>query len=288
VTAGSWRQVDWPRVVQRRRVNGRDLVFVDLGEDRDVPALLLIHGLGGQWQNWLDNINPLSAHRRVIALDLPGFGYSAPLADPTLISGYADAAIALCDALGVAHVVPVGSSFGGIVAVDLASRHADRVDRVALVDAAGITLTRRERLAALGALRLVATAVMPLRRAHRAIAQRPRLRRWALWLALDDAAALPADLVYQALFGPPGPSFAAVLGAGVGCLGPSWDERLRQLTRPALVVWGARDRLLPLRHAHEFVKLIPDAQLVVIDAAGHAPMLERPVVFNAALLAFLG
>jgi len=96
------------------------------------------HGLGGNLQSWIANIPTLSARHRVIALDLPGFGRSAPLTEDVTMAGYADATIGLLDRLGVASATFVGNSMGGLLTIEAAARHPDRVDAAVLACSGGI------------------------------------------------------------------------------------------------------------------------------------------------------
>src|SRR3954453_18283763 len=96
---GSWQAVDWPSVLRRVTVLGREVNLVDTGGSG--PPLLFIHGLGGAWQNWLLNIPAFMGTHRVIALDLPGFGESEKPAEEISIKGYAKVVEELCEALGV-------------------------------------------------------------------------------------------------------------------------------------------------------------------------------------------
>src|SRR5215210_6698694 len=86
----SWREVDWQAHLRNADIRGRRVNYVDMGQG-DLPPAVFIHGLGGCWQNWLENLPRVSQERRCIAMDLPGFGYSEMPRDKITISGYADA-----------------------------------------------------------------------------------------------------------------------------------------------------------------------------------------------------
>jgi pimeloyl-ACP methyl ester carboxylesterase len=109
----------------------------------------------------------------------------------------------------------------------------------------------------------------------------------ALRYAVDDAGGLAADLVYMALPAAPDPGFGPAFLAARRSWSDAWCDRLTEIDCPALVVWGERDALLPLRHAREYVRRIRTSELKVIEGSGHLPMLERPAIFNTILLGFL-
>ncbi len=100
---------------------------------------MFVHGLGGQWQNWLENIPRAAQERRVVALDLPGFGQSPMPREQITISRYGRVVDALAEQLGLGRVDVVGNSMGGFIAAEMAIQFPERVERLVLVSAAGIT-----------------------------------------------------------------------------------------------------------------------------------------------------
>src|SRR3954447_1173075 len=75
-----WRRIDWRPYLHDTQIGGRRLRYVDTG-DGEGPPIVFVHGLSGNWQNWLENIPRLAEERRVVAPDLPGFGTSEKPAD---------------------------------------------------------------------------------------------------------------------------------------------------------------------------------------------------------------
>ena len=112
--------------------------LVDIGEG---AVVLMVHGLSGSWQNWLENIPYFARDHRVIAVDLPGFGESEMPAKDISISRYADTVDALLDALEIDRPVRlIGNSMGGFIGAELAIRYPQRVERLVLVAAAGLSV----------------------------------------------------------------------------------------------------------------------------------------------------
>jgi pimeloyl-ACP methyl ester carboxylesterase len=176
---------------------------------------------------------------------------------------------------------------GGFIAAELALIAPGLVERLVLVDAAGMVPTRAELYRALPWLWSTVLFGDRAAKASRAIAARPRLRRAALRMVIDGGAALPADLTYWAVLRPPGASTRDGLRASLSDISREWGERLRAIYCPTLIVWGERDVLIPVRHAGEYARRIPGARVVRVPRAGHNPMMEQSELFNESLLEFL-
>src|SRR5918999_3559037 len=113
-----WRSIDWRTKLTTVEIDGTPVNYVDIGSGEREP-IVFVHGLGGQWQNWLENIPRAAQERRVIALDLPGFGLSAMPQHEITIPRYARYVNALCGQLGLDPVELVGNSMGGYVAAEV-------------------------------------------------------------------------------------------------------------------------------------------------------------------------
>jgi pimeloyl-ACP methyl ester carboxylesterase len=280
-----WRQVDWPAHLHHEEIGGSRLNYVDIGSGDD-PPLVLVHGLGGQWQNWLENIPRLAQERRVVAPDLPGFGLSEMPSDRISISGYGQVVDALIEHLEIDRADVVGNSMGGFVASEVAIQFPQRVERLALVSAAGISSASVSRAPTLTVGR-IATAVTAYTAArHRAMARRPMTRHLALAFVARHPSKLRSDLAWEGFMKGAGKEgFDDALRA---CVEYDFRDRLGEIRAPTLIVWGERDSVIPAKDAEEFKRLIPDSRKVVMDDTGHVPMAERPAAFNDLLLEFLG
>jgi len=282
--APDWRDVDWRAHQRWLRIRGRAVNAIDIG---DGPPVVLVHGLGGNWQNWLEVIPALAANGlRAIAFDLPGFGYSEMPAEPISIPGYGETVDEVLGALGVeGPAAIVGSSMGGFIAAEVAISIPQRAERLVLVSAAALWNERLRARALVAASRISRVYSPVLARRWQHIARLPRLRWDALRTAgIRDPRAIPPDLAYELLSGVGKPGFVDALHA---LYAYRIRDRLPEIACPTLVVWGAQDPIVPLGHAFEYRELIPDSRVVVFARAGHAPMLEEPERFNAALLEFL-
>jgi pyruvate dehydrogenase E2 component (dihydrolipoyllysine-residue acetyltransferase) len=281
----NWRDTDWSRELKRVEVDGTPINYVDVGSGEREPVVL-VHGLGGQWQNWLENIPRLAQERRVLALDLPGFGLTPEPADGKIsISGYGRCVDSFCDKLGLAQVALVGNSMGGYVAAETAIQFPERVSRLTLVSAAGISSADTLQAPILTFGRIATAIATNTAARHRGLAARPITRHMSLALVARHPRLLKADLAYEGFY----------KGAGKGgfddalraCLDYDFRDRLPEVKVPTLIVWGEKDSIIPVRDADEFERLIEDSRKVVMKDTGHIPMAERPNVFNDLLLDFL-
>jgi pimeloyl-ACP methyl ester carboxylesterase len=274
-----WASIDWTRHERDAGILGRRLRYVDYGEG---PAVVLVHGLGGCWQWWLETIPSLGRAHRVVAVDLPGFGASEPLPAPGEMSVHVQTLVALLDHLGLERVVLAGHSLGGLIALLFASRHERRLHGVASVCGGGIALGRL-RLAAIADAFLIFNQVVRLPGVTRALALRPRLRRALFAPATGDARSLSPALAAEIVprLSSPGFADAVVSGAQIANLIDA-----REIGSPALLIWGALDPILPVAGARELARRLPDGRLVVLDGVGHCPMFECPDRFVAALTGF--
>jgi len=276
--------VQWRAHLRWVQLRGRPVNVLDIG---DGPAVVFLHGLSGCWQNWLENIPPLAADHRVIALDLPGFGESPMPADAISVSATRIVA-ELLDELGVNDATIVGNSMGGFIGCEMAIRFPARVRRLVLVAAAGLSLRhmRHERKRGLRARseNILFFGLGWLAARTDLVVRSRRLRRAMLLLVAAHPERLPGPLIAEQAHGAGKPGFDDALEAMTAY--PIRD-RLGEIRCPALIVWGEEDRLVPLRDAAEFEWLILHARKVLYPDTGHMVMLEQPERFNADVRAFI-
>jgi pimeloyl-ACP methyl ester carboxylesterase len=282
----NWRETDWAKELEQVEINGTPINYVDVGSPGLHEPVVLVHGLGGQWQNWLENIPRLAQERRVLALDLPGHGLTPEPADGKIsISGYGRCVDAFCDRLGLGKVALVGNSMGGFVTAEVAIQFPERVSRLALVSAAGISSADALRRPVLLLGRVAAAIATNTAARHRKLAARPIMRHGSLLMVARHPRLLKPDLAYEGFFKGTGkPGFDHALRA---CLNYDFRDRLPDVKVPTLIVWGEKDSIIPVRDANEFERLIPDSRKILMRDTGHIPMAERPQAFNDVLTEFL-
>lgn len=250
------------------------------------PPVLAIHGLGATKGSFLPTVDALADHFRVIAVDLPGFGDSdKPIGaayDPRF---FADAIIDLLDALGLDRANLIGNSLGGRVALEVALREPERVDRLALL-APSLAWRRPRRWAP--ALRLVRPELGLVQLAPRPVVEAIVHR---LIPGADEGwTAAGVDEFLRAYLTPAGRAAFYAAARQIYLEAPHGEAgfwtRLRGLQPEALFVWGRRDTLVPIAFARHVTEALPQARHVKLDC-GHVPQVERPTQTHQAIAAFL-
>jgi pimeloyl-ACP methyl ester carboxylesterase len=250
--------------------------------------VLLLHGIGRSLEDWDEQHARLSAHHELHSLDLPGFGWSDPVAGPTTLESLADALPAYLDAAGVRMPVAViGNSLGGAVAMTLATRHPDRVRALVLADSAGFgrQVTVGLRMLAFDPLATLLMRPTPgnSRRSTRTIFHDPALTTVERVRHAQELSARPSHAATML-------DVARDLGTVRG-VSARWRRPLVEGVRasglPVLAVWGARDRILPPSQLAAVARELPDARTRLIPDCGHMPQIERPDLFAELVEDFL-
>ena len=188
----------------------------------------------------------------MVALDLPGFGDSEMPAGDISITNYAACVEELCERLELGAVAVVGNSLGGFTAAEMAIRHPTRVERLVLVDAAGISISDLRRQPIMTLVRLAAAqAGSPAR--ERAVLLRPRLRHVAFRAVMRHPTRLSLDLLAAQGTGTAKPGFALATNALITY---DFRDRVPDIGCPTLIVHGREDGLVPVADAEEFNRLI--------------------------------
>jgi pimeloyl-ACP methyl ester carboxylesterase len=277
--------IDWSQHVRRISIEGTEVIYAEIGEGRPV---LFIHGLGGNWQNWLENLPAFAAAGcRAIALDLPGFGQSPMPPWEISVPAYGRLVNGFCDALDLeSDVVLVGNSLGGFIAAETAIASPAWIDRLVLVSAAGISHADMKRgpvIAGARALHLTNPIAAALSRGG---LRRPGLRQISFQGVFRHPQRIPRELLYE--FSVNGVGRPGFLPAVASLTGYDFLDRLESIAVPTLLIWGRDDVVVPASDAPGYVERIADSKLVIFDECGHVPMAERPVRFNREVAEFAG
>ncbi len=267
-------------------VHGHSVSYLQAGEG---PVLLLIHGIAGTCEHWREVIEPLARHHTVIAPDLPGHGASAAAAGDYSLGARACGRRDLRRALGPARASLVGHSLGGGVAMQFAYQYPEMIERLALTSSGGLgpEVSPVLRAAALpGADLFISVTAGAGQRVGSAVG-----RGLAAIGLRPNADVAEVARAYASLENPGRrAAFLATLRAVVGTRGQrvaAGDRLYLAESVPVLIVWGARDSIIPVRHGEDAQRAIPGSQLEVFEDVGHMPQLEAPGRFIAVLERFL-
>ncbi len=287
----------WPGGVVR--IDGCDLFVRRTPGPPGAEPAVYVHGLGGASTDWTDLAAVLSGRLSGEAPDLPGFGRSgpAPRGDYS-VAGHARTVIAYLEQRGGQPVHLFGNSLGGAVTVVVAARRPDLVRTLTLVSPAMPYLRPRP-----GTNFTLLLLVVPglggwvLRRLDRRPAEQQA--RAVIDLVLGDPSTVPpnrfAEAVEEELRRRDVPWAAGAFadtfrGIVRSYLLPGRQSLWRSAARvqaPTLLVWGGRDKVVPIAVAPRTAATIPDARLLVLPTAGHVSQLEAPDVVARAVLALL-
>jgi pimeloyl-ACP methyl ester carboxylesterase len=283
-----WLRVDWREHLQDVEVDGTRVHYAEMGPPRDEQhplAIVFVHGLGGCWQNWLENIPYFARRHRVLALDLPGFGSSPVPEWETSIPNYGRLLLGFCDAVGVRDCVVVGNSMGGFVSAEAAIEQPDRFEKLVLVSAAGVSSVRVRRQPAEVVARMIAAAEPLLFQLQTRAFRRRKARSAAFAAIFYSPGELRPELVWEFFQG--GVRAESFVESLTSLVGYDILDRLEEVEVPTLIVWGSQDHVVPPADALGYAERLRNSRLEVFDKTGHVPMAERPVRFNRMLEGFL-
>ena len=272
-----WLDIDWDRRRLSVLCHGRRVNYVEMGSG---PPVVLVHGLSGSWENWLETIPHLARTHTVVAVDLPGFGRSELPEEDVSIPGYGRFLDAFFAELGFERTALVGSSMGGLIAAQTAAAFPERVDRLVLVSAPGLGRPQRMPEDVDVGHPFIARLAPYARFAGHIGA----LRRLALARLVTHPELIGKEIVMKSAAGMGKPGVQAALRS---ILTYDFRPHVRNITAPTLLIWGASDRVVPAYVADRYQQALPAAHKVILPDTGHAPMLERPALFNRLVSEFL-
>ncbi|MFO7635446.1 MAG: alpha/beta fold hydrolase [Caldilinea sp.] len=264
------------------------LYDTESGASADGP-ILLVHGLGDEADTWRHVLPSLVAQRRVLAVDLPGFGRSDKPDAPCSVPWYAGVLLDLLDTLRIERVILVGHSLGAIVSHWLALEHPARVERLVLL---GGGLVAGKQKLDIATLLLLAPGLGEWLYAR--LRTDPQAAYDSLRPFYADLDALPQsdrDFLYARVnervqSNDQRRAFLRTLRGLVRWL-PGQQKmlatRLPAIETPTTILWGELDRVATVENGRALAAIQPSARMTVIPGAGHNLQQERPEAIIAAL-----
>jgi pimeloyl-ACP methyl ester carboxylesterase len=267
-----------PEIGSTTEANGIRTNYLEAGQGDPV---VLIHGSGPgvtAYANWRLVIPALAKKFRVVAPDLVGFGYSErPPNVEYGVQTWADQVLGLMDSLGMRRASLVGNSFGGAIALRLASQHPDRVDRLVLMGSMGVDFPITEGLERVWGYE---PSFDNMRRVLDVFAHSRELVSDELAQVRYEASTQPGfQESFAAMFPAPRQRWVQAMTTP--------EEEIRKLPHKALIVHGREDQVIPVQTSLRLMELVDNGDLHVFSHCGHWSQIERSDEFNRLVGDFL-
>jgi pimeloyl-ACP methyl ester carboxylesterase len=267
-------------------LHGNDIAYRRAGEG---PMLLLLHGIAGSSETWLPAMRLLQRDYTVIAPDFLGHGASAKPPGDYSLGNYAAGLRDFLEVLAIDRATVIGQSYGGGVALQFAYQFPERCERLALVDAGGLgrEVSWLLRLVTLPGAEYVLPAIFlaPVRDwgnsilsflKDRGVRNDRATEMWRSFGSLTDPSNRAAFVrTMRAVIEPGGQAVSAM------------DRLYLAEEMPTLIVWGDKDKIIPVSHAYQTHDAIPHSRLEIMPGVGHFPHVEDPFQFVEILEDFL-
>lgn len=255
-------------------VFGAKIRYLEAGEAAK-PTVILLHGFGGNAENWQFNIAALAQKYHVVAPDQIGFGKSDKPFLKYRVAAYADFLDKFMSEIKVEKATLVGNSLGGWTAALTAIKYPNRVEKIVLADAAGLAPKEID-----------FERIYQLNNSTRDEI-RANLKLIFAGPALANNEALVDQFMTRRVAANDGYTINSLIES-IKRREDFLDARLSEIKKPTLIIWGRQDGLIPLADGEKFNKGIANSSLVVFDNCGHVPQVEKALDFNKTVLEFLG
>ena len=271
---------DWTAELESDPVFRGEILVVQAGR-KDAPTVLFIHGLGqAAFTDWIPTMMQVARRFHVVAVDLPGYGYSSSPLGKYSPTNYARVLKEVLARHASGPAIVVGHSMGGAVALRLASDYPATTSRLVLADVAGILqrtafvkYTATGRMAIEDVPDVLKEPVARIKDFGRAAVER------VFGLPGDPTRLLRAsDLAWELVL-----RNRTNVNAALALIDEDFSAALRTLRQPTQLIWGDADAIAPLRTAQVLAELIPRVQLKTLAGVGHMPMEDAPAQFQSLL-----
>ncbi len=271
---------DWSFTMERDAAFRGDMLVVQAGRD-NAQTVLFVHGLGqNAFTDWIDTMKAVSRRYHVIAVDLPGYGYSASPLGKYSPTNYARVLQDVLAHHAKGPAIVVGHSMGAAVALRLASDYPASVSKLVLADAAGI-------LHRTAFVKHTATEPLPIENLPDVIKDPVARVKDFGRAAVERLFGLPndptrvlreSDLAWEVIL-----RNRTNVNAALALVDEDFSAAIYTLRQPVQLIWGEADTIAPLRTGRVLARRLPDAQLRTLPGVGHTPMETAPDYFLALL-----
>ena len=252
-------------------VGGYNTRYLDYGNSNE--TLVLIHGLGASAERWLGVIPYLKSKYRLIIPDLIGFGQSDKPSIDYTIEFLSNFVFRFLGALGIKKANLIGSSLGGQIVAECASTQNGIVEKIVLVSPSGMMKRTTPALDAY----MLAALYPTLDNAHTAFSMMVEKGEIQQKLVNDFVTRMTLPNAKLAFL-------STVLGIRNSV---NFEDKIRKIKSPTLIVWGKQDKMIPVEYASPFMSAIKESKFVEMPECGHVPHVEQPKKFSEVVSSFL-
>ncbi len=235
--------------------------------------IVLIHGIGGFAERWSTVIPLLSKKYRVIALDLPGYGYSDKPSIDYTPEFFSKLVFDFLDSIGIRKTNMIGTSLGGQIVAECAITQNKMIEKIVLVAPAGVMKSSTPTLDAYSMAALYPSHDT-VKTAYEMMTGSKKVTIEAIEEFIKRMTQPNAKMAFMS-------TILALKNA------PPITDRLSNIVVPTLLIWGKHDTMIPVKYANDFVSSIKNSQLEIMENCGHTPHIEEPVKFSQIVLNFL-
>lgn len=265
------------------RWKGAEMHYTDSGNDTAM-TVLMIHGFGGSNRDFIV-LDSLINHRyRVIRVDMPGFGlsdYPFAYGERTFRDAYSEYFNFLMDTLGIDSCHVMGNSLGGLMSLELAAQHPQRVRSLVLFNSAGYDMMEVLKSANAYVLRNPVVKLLVRKGMSESMTERGMRRVVYSDTLLTEEKVRRVNMMWNREG-----NMRHLVEMANTAEEPD-EEMIRSIGCPTLIIWGRDDQIINVKYAERFHRDIQGSRLVIYDRCGHVPMLERPQEVCREVMGFL-
>jgi len=244
----------------QKLINNQIVSYIKKEGDNS-PPLIFLHGWRSEGRVWTQIINTIP-NKTIYTLDLPGFGASQNFKDGATLDDYANLVNEFIKSENIHEAILIGHSFGGRIAIKLASKNASWIKKIVLIDSAGLQEKNLKKFI----YKIIAKIVKP-------------------FFYIPGLNSL-RNKIYKKI-GPDYIATPAMQKTFLNIINENLDPLLKNINQETLIIWGKNDDITPISMAKTLKQNIKNAKLIVIASAGHFVFIDQPEEFSQELLNFI-